>query len=96
MSVLANTRRMLFVRVVASLVLYGLFVVLAVTWVLTHMPVLQFTLLIPLVLAVVVLPRKLPPEETGVQRSGLWLSYVRAVYIVVAVVALLGLPEILY
>jgi len=94
--VIPNTRRVLFLRVIGSAVLYGIFVVLAVSWVLTHTPALQYTLLIPLVLAVVVLPRKLPPSQTGIPRSGLWLSYVRGVYFVVAVFAMLALPEILY
>ena len=77
------------------------------SWVITRHEVLQYTLLIPLVLAVFVLPRKLPEkwrERIGgdpakmheVVRMNRWLSSIRAIYIVVAVFIMLGLPEILY
>jgi hypothetical protein len=101
-----TSRRSLLARVVSSILLYGVFVTLAVSWVLTRDPTLKWALFLPLVAAVFMLPRKLPEklsdEESAdkeametATRIGRWLSWVRVIYLLVAMFVLLGLPEIL-
>lgn len=101
-----KSRRSIFVRIVVSILSYGVFVAVAVSWVLTYEPMLKWMLFIPLLAAVFLLPRKLPEkfddeldddseEMRTVVRVGTWLSTVRVVYLLIAVFVLLGLPEIL-
>lgn len=94
-----NQRRVLFLRVTGSVVVFTIFVVLAVAWVLTQDPTLKWALFVPLVLSVVILPRNLmlddEPEES-LSRMRLWLSYVRLAYFALALFVMLGLPEILH
>ena len=94
-----NQRRKLLVRVVASVLVFSLFVILAVSWVLTQDPTLKWALFVPLVGAVLILPRQLPEmglEEDVAIRTKLWLSYVRFAYFAIAVGVMLGLPELIY
>jgi hypothetical protein len=101
-----KSKRSLFLRIVGSILLYGVFVALSVSWILTRNPTLKWALFVPLVAAVFVLPRKLPEtlgeevegdsvEMRTLARLGRWLSMVRVVYLLVALFVLLGLPEIL-
>ena len=102
---LQNYRRLLFARIAASVVSFGLFIALAVTWVVTHAESLRLTLLIPLIIAVFVLPRRMPDEWEGeeptdeerdnLERTRKWLSYVRVIYFLVALFVMLVLPEVL-
>ena len=93
-----NQRRMLFGRIVASVLLYTVFGVLAVAWVLTQDETLKWALFLPLVAAVFVLPREVKPSdfpEDMHSRIKLWLSYVRVAYFLGALAIMLGLPELL-
>lgn len=98
--------RKLFLRIVFSIVTYGVFVVLAVSWVLTTNPTLKWMMFVPLIGAILTLPRRLPKQlsddvvegseaERSLVRTRLWLSYVRLAYFLVALFVMLGLPELL-
>lgn len=94
-----NQRRMLFARIGASVIVFTLFVVLAVSWVLTQDSTLQWALFIPLVLSVVILPRRVVVDdlsEESAARFQRWLSVVRLAYFLLALVVMVGLPELLF
>ena len=94
-----NQRRILFIRVVTSVVVFTVFAITAVAWVMTQDPTLKWALFVPLVASVLVLPRDvvLPDaDEETVVRTKLYLSYLRLTYFLVALVVMLGLPEILF
>lgn len=102
----AKLRRVLLLRIIASVLSYCVFAVLGIAWVITSAPSLKWVLFIPLVGAVLLLPRKLQ-ETVGrgldkesnayrlVIRTGYWLSMVRVVYLIVAIFILAALPAIL-
>ena len=93
-----NQRRALFTRIIASVLLYTVFGVLAVSWVLTQDETLKWALFIPLVAAVLVLPREVQSDDLADEmrnRLKLWLSYVRVAYFIGALIIMLGLPELL-
>lgn len=95
--------RTLFIRAIVSILVYGTFVVLATAQVLTAREDLRYAMLVPLVAAVFILPRKVTrasdvPEDSEegrtLARIGLWFSYVRVIYLLVAIFILVGLPAI--
>ena len=82
----------------ASVATFGVFVVLATSWVMTQSPTLKWAMFVPLVGAVLILPRELPlgaDAEEVLVRTKLWLSMVRFGYFLVALFVMLGLPAIL-
>lgn len=94
----SRQRRTLFLRIGASVLTFTVFVITAVSWVLTQNPTLKWAIFLPLVGAVMLLPREVRVEGLADEvriRMRLWLSYVRVLYLLLAMFVLLGLPELL-
>ena len=89
-----------------SLAFYILFVVLAVVHTFVKHPYLNYAVIVPVILAVMILPRAVYPKQEPTEeerpfheslpRMGIWLTYTRAIYLVVAVALLFGLPELVH
>ena len=94
-----KTRRIFFVRVVASIALFVAFVVLSVGWVFTAAQLFKWSMMLPLIASVAIMPREVPvavvPDESAHPRARLWLSTVRLIYFLVALGILAGLPELI-
>ncbi len=92
-------RRALLMRIIASVAAFTVFVITAVSWVMTQNPTLRWALFVPLIASVLILPRDVVNDDLSEEtraRTKLWLSYVRVAYFLVALFVMLGLPELLY
>ena len=92
-----NQRRILFMRIAGSIAAFSLFVIVAVGWVLTQNPTAKWALFVPLVGAMLILPRDIRAESIDEEqrvRIRLWLSYERVAYFLLALFVMLGLPEL--
>lgn len=99
--------RRVLLRSGVSLAFYILFVVLAVVHTFVKHPYLNYAVIVPVILAVMILPRAVYPKKEPTEeeersfyerlmRIGIWLTYTRAIYLVVAIALLFGLPELVH
>lgn len=94
-----NQRRVLFGRILGSVAVFTVFVIMAVSFVMTQDTTLKWSMFLPLILSMLVLPRTVDADDLSDEayaRTKLWLSYVRVAYFLLALFVLLGLPELLH
>ncbi|QED27948.1 hypothetical protein FRD01_12010 [Microvenator marinus] len=89
-----------------SLAFFAIFLVLGVMHAFVDYAWVYYGVVVPVVLAVLILPRAvypkgepLPEERVyfeRLNRMGIWLTYTRALYLVVALAVLFGLPKLVH
>lgn len=88
-----------------SVVFFVIFAVIAVINVFAPHEFLRMAVIVPVIVSLMVLPRAVypktepedPTEKTyydRLMRMGIWLTYTRAIYFVVAIALLFGLPRL--
>ncbi|GEM_PF-7001475 len=93
-------------RTILSAICYGIFVAAAVGAAIAHRADLRYYVMVPFILSYIFLPRRQfspnksePGQESDsvklARKVNLWLSYLRVIYLIVALFVLLGLPKII-
>lgn len=93
------------IRSGVSLVFFVIFAIIAVVNVFAPNEFLRMVVIVPVIVSLMVLPRAVypksepqePTEKTyyeRLMRMGIWLTYTRAIYFVVAIALLFGLPRL--
>ncbi len=93
------------IRSGVSLVFFVIFAIITVVNVFAPNEFLRMVVIVPVIVSLMVLPRAVypksepqnPTEKTyheRLMRMGIWLTYTRAIYFVVAIALLFGLPRL--
>ena len=83
---------------IGSVALFVVFATLGIAWTLTRNPDLKYVIFVPLIAALLALPRDLSDAVVGPElksRYKLWLSFVRLAYFLVALFIMAILPSLL-